>query len=182
MNSAQPQEGTLKRNDDVSSHDYRDVRDVFTQPNDDAETAGSSANPLTSPPVSFSTPLEFRQAVRSGQYTGPTNGCCPGYMQCNLVVVEEGQPSYDFLLFCQRNKKACPLIEVCDVGSPSAEAIAAGSDLRTDIPKYCIYRNGKLEAEVEDVRPYWPEKSVAFLIGCSFSYDGELMDAGIPLR
>jgi uncharacterized protein YcsI (UPF0317 family) len=192
MNSAQPQEGSLKPNG--ATRDFRDVRDVFSRnPNDDADidnfdskpaTATATATPASPPPppVSFSTPHEFRKAVRSGQFTGPTNGVCPGFMQCNLVVLEEGQAAYDFLLFCQRNKKACPLIEVCDVGSPSAEAVAAGSDLRTDIPKYCIYRNGKLDEEVEDVRPYWPERSVAFLIGCSFSYDGALMEAGIPLR
>lgn len=181
MNSAQPQEGSLKPNN--STRDYRDMREMFSKnPNYNDDVGGTASKPSASPSVSFTSPHEFRQAVRSGQYTGPTNGCCPGYMQCNLVVLEEGQAAYDFLLFCQRNKKACPLIEVCDVGRPSAETIAAGSDLRTDIPKYCIYRNGKLDAEVEDVRPYWPEKSVAFLIGCSFSYDGALLEAGIPLR
>ena len=185
MNSAQPQEGSLKPNHE-ETRDYRDVRDVF--PTDEEDLNGTTAVENTkaqceeAASVSFNTPQEFRQAVRSGQFTGPTNGVCPGYMQCNLVVLEEGQESSDFLLFCQRNKKACPLIEVCDVGNPSAEAIAAGSDLRTDIPKYRIYRNGKFDEEVEDVRPYWPAKSVAFLIGCSFSYDKQLMEAGIPLR
>mmetsp|Transcript_34321 Transcript_34321/g.63147 ORF Transcript_34321/g.63147 Transcript_34321/m.63147 type:complete len:328 (+) Transcript_34321:118-1101(+) len=177
LNSAQPQEGSLKPNG--ATQGYRDVRDVFSQNSNDSDMGGASEYAPIS--ASFSSPHEFRQAVRSGRYTGPTNGCCPGFMQCNLVVLEESQ-AFDFLLFCQRNKKACPLIEVCDVGSPSAEAVAAGSDLRTDIPKYCIYRNGKLDAEVEDVTPYWPEKSVAFLIGCSFSYDGALLDNGIHLR
>lgn len=165
MNSAQPQEGSLKPNHE-ETRDYRDVRDVF--PTDEEDLNGTTAVENTkaqceeAASVSFNTPQEFRQAVRSGQFTGPTNGVCPGYMQCNLVVLEEGQESSNFLLFCQRNKKACPLIEVCDVGNPSAEAIAAGSDLRTDIPKYRIYRNGKFDEEVEDVRPYWTEKSVAF--------------------
>mmetsp|Transcript_26504 Transcript_26504/g.57167 ORF Transcript_26504/g.57167 Transcript_26504/m.57167 type:complete len:395 (-) Transcript_26504:65-1249(-) len=202
INSAQPQEGSLKPND--ATRDYRDVRDVFSShklkdsnnvDNDDdhdyirgdhIEAKSSSLSPAaaaaaTTTTTSFSSPHEFRQAVRSGKYTGPTNGVCPGFMQCNLVVLDEDQ-AFDFLLFCQRNKKACPLIEVCDVGSPSAETIAMGSDLRTDVPKYCIYRDGKLDVEVEDVTPYWPERSVAFLIGCSFSYDGALLDAGIPLR
>lgn len=159
--AAQPQEGSLSGEE--RPRVYKDVRNIFCKPR------------------SFSSPAEFRRAVRSGEYTGPTNGVCPGYMQCNLVVLEESH-ALDFLLFCQRNKQACPLVEVCDVGSSSAEAIAEGSDLRTDIPKYCIYRDGALEAEVDDVRPYWPERSVAFLIGCSFSYDGEFMDKGIPLR
>lgn len=125
----------------------------------------------------------FRECVvRNNLHTKPTNGVCPGYLQCNLVVLPQGQIAFDFLLFCQRNPKSCPLIEVCDVGSPYPYSIAPGADLRTDVPKYAIYRNGKLDKEVTDVIDYWPKESVAFLIGCSFSYDGELMDAGIPLK
>lgn len=124
----------------------------------------------------------FREEVRAGRFTGPTNGQCPGFLQCNLVVLPQGRHAFDFLLFCQRNKKACPLIEVCDVGSPFPDGIARGADLRTDVPKYAIYKDGALEKEVDDVTDYWPEDSVAFLIGCSFSYDGALLDAQIPLR
>lgn len=80
-------------------------------------------------------PQSFRESVRRGEFTGPTNGTCPGYMQCNLVVLPQGPHAFDFLLFCQRNKKACPLIEVCDVGSPHPNGVARGADLRTDIPK-----------------------------------------------
>ena len=127
-------------------------------------------------------PQAFRELVRRGEFVSPTNAVCPGHLQCNLVVLPQGKESFDFLLFCQRNKKACPLIEVCDVGSPHPHGVAQNADLRTDIPKYCIYRDGELVEEVTDVTPYWPENSVAFLIGCSFSYDGELMNAGIPLR
>ena len=123
----------------------------------------------------------FRETVRTGSFTKPTNGICPGFLQCNLVVLPQGPVAFDFLLFCQRNPQSCPLIEVID-GSPYAPAVAKGSDLRTDCPKYAIYRNGELEKEVTDVTDYWPEHSVAFLIGCSFSYDGALMDAGIRLK
>lgn len=125
---------------------------------------------------------EFRRRVRRGEFVAPTNGVCPGFLQCNLVVLPQGPIAFDFLLFCQRNPKSCPLIEVCDVGSPHPKGVAKGADLRTDIPKYSIYRNGKLDEEVTDVSEYWPENSVAFLIGCSFSYDGALLDANIPLR
>lgn len=124
----------------------------------------------------------FRADVRAGRFTSPTNGVCPGYLQCNLVVLPQGPIAFDFLLFCQRNKKACPLIEVCDVGSPFPHGVARGADLRTDIPKYAIYRDGQLEKEVTDVTDDWPENSVAFLIGCSFSYDGALLEAHIPLK
>ena len=77
----------------------------------------------------------FRQQVRCGKFTRPTNGQCPGYLQCNLVVLPQGQHAFDFLLFCQRNKKACPLVEVCDVGSPYPKGVARDADLRTDVPK-----------------------------------------------
>lgn len=80
-------------------------------------------------------PREFRQAVRQGRFTGPTNGVCPGFLQCNLVVLPPGQQAFDFLLFCQRNPKACPLIEVCQGGSPIPVGVAPDADLRTDCPK-----------------------------------------------
>mmetsp|Transcript_23817 Transcript_23817/g.36043 ORF Transcript_23817/g.36043 Transcript_23817/m.36043 type:complete len:428 (-) Transcript_23817:218-1501(-) len=120
--------------------------------------------------------------VRNGEFTSPTNGQCPGYMQCNLVVLPSGPIAFDFLLFCQRNKQSCPLIEVCDVGSPHPVGVARGADLRTDIPKYSIYKNGVLEKEVTSVTDCWPVDSVAFLIGCSFTYDGAFIQAGLPLR
>lgn len=127
-------------------------------------------------------PRKFREEVRAGRFCEPTNAQCPGFLQCNLVVLPQGQHAFDFLLFCQRNKKACPLIEVCDVGSPHPKGIAKGADLRTDVPKYAIYKDGVLVKEMTDVTDVWPENSVAFLIGCSFSYDGALLDAKIPLR
>ena len=126
-------------------------------------------------------PRAFREEVRAGMFAGPTNAVCPGFLQCNLVVLPAGPLAFDFLLFCQRNPKSCPLIEVVDDGYCPV-GIAPGSDLRTDVPMYSIYKDGKFVEDVSDATPYWPEKSVAFLIGCSFSYDGALMDAGIPLR
>ena len=80
-------------------------------------------------------PRAFREDVRQGKFTTATNGVCPGFLQCNLVVLPQGQIAFDFLLFCQRNPKACPLIEVCDVGSPFPHGVAPGADLRTDVPK-----------------------------------------------
>lgn len=77
----------------------------------------------------------FREKVRSGAFTGPTNGVCPGFLQCNLVVLPQGPDAFDFLLFCQRNPQACPLLEVCDVGSTVPTSLAPTADLRTDCPK-----------------------------------------------
>ena len=80
-------------------------------------------------------PRTFRSDVRAGRFTGPTNGVCPGFLQCNMVVLPEGRHAFDFLLFCQRNPQSCPLIEVLDVGSVTPTAVAPGADLRTDVPK-----------------------------------------------
>jgi hypothetical protein len=80
-------------------------------------------------------PRAFREEVRRGKFTTATNGVCPGFLQCNLVVLPQGPIAFDFLLFCQRNPRACPLIEVCDVGSPFPHGVAPGADLRTDVPK-----------------------------------------------
>jgi len=126
-------------------------------------------------------PRSFRAAVRRGDVCGPTNGICPGYVQCNLYVLRQ-KDAYDFLLFCERNKQACPLVEVCDIGSASPQVAGRDADLRTDIPKYSIYQKGELLKEVTDATEYWPEDSVAFLIGCSFTCEGALLDAGISLR
>jgi len=126
-------------------------------------------------------PRAFRAKVRTGEFQSPTNAVCPGFLQCNLVVLPAGPLAFDFLLFCQRNPKSCPLIEVVDNGF-SPIGVAEGADLRTDVPMYSIYQDGKFVKDVVDATEYWPENAIAFLIGCSFSYDGALMDAGIPLR
>ena len=149
----------------------------------DGTAAFATAIPTPAPKHQpFANPTDFRHRARTGAYDQPTNGVCPGFMQCNLVVLPHGKAAFDFLLFCQRNKKSCPLIEVCDIGSPHPHGAAKGADLRTDVPRYSIYRDGVLAEEVTDATEHWPEDSVAFLIGCSFSYDGALTDAGIPLR
>jgi len=84
-------------------------------------------------------PTEFRQLVRSGQFNKSTNGICPDYLQCNLVVLR-GNDAFDFLLFCQRNEQACPLIEVCDVGSsiPKYCCSNGSADLKTDVPRLVV--------------------------------------------
>lgn len=91
--------------------------------------------PKFNDPDILRTTREFRQRVRSGEFTGPTNGVCPGFLQCNLVVLPQGPVAFDFLLFCQRNPQACPLLEVCDVGSAVPTLLAPTADLRTDCPK-----------------------------------------------
>ena len=132
---------------------------------------------------SAATPAEVRALIRTGQLTAPTTGYCDGYAQGNLVVLPKAL-AWDFLLFCQRNPKACPLLEVADAGQRSFSQFAPGSDIARDIPRYRIYRNGELAEETTDVTHYFEERNdlVSFLIGCSFSFESALLEADIPVR
>ncbi|HXD98349.1 MAG TPA: putative hydro-lyase [Candidatus Acidoferrum sp.] len=125
-------------------------------------------------------PREIRADIRRGKLSGVTAGLGQGYVQANLAVLPR-DAAYDFLLFCQRNPRPCPLIEVTDVGSPEPVGVAPGADLRTDIPRYRIYKDGVLADEVTDATPYWRDDLVAFLLGCSFTFEWALLEAGIPL-
>ena len=130
------------------------------------------------------TPAEARALIREGAITCPTTGMCPGYAQGNLVILPK-ELAWDFLLFCQRNPKACPLLEVADAGSRTFAQFGAGSDIARDIPKYRIYENGVLTRETTDVSAYFDDPSrqlVSFLIGCSFSFESDLLEAGVPVR
>ena len=94
---------------------------------------------------------EARLAMRRGEWTGPTKHTVPGYVKCNLVVLAQAE-AYDFLLYCQRNPKPCPLVEVTDAGDPEPRLSAPGADLRTDLPRYAIYRHGDRQEDVTDIR------------------------------
>ena len=126
-------------------------------------------------------PSEVRQLIREGKVVAPTSGMCEGHLQGNLAILPK-ELAYDFLLFAQRNPKACPILDVTDVGSPEARIMAPNSDIRYDIPKYRIYKNGELVEEVENIEKYWRDDFVAFVIGCSFSFEKALVDANIPVR
>jgi uncharacterized protein YcsI (UPF0317 family) len=126
-------------------------------------------------------PSEVRKLIRSGAIHGQTSGMCNGYAQANLAVLPK-ELAYDFLLFCQRNPRSCPLLEVTDVGGRSLKYLAKDTDIATDIPKYRIYKNGELTEELNDVSDRWRDDFVAFLIGCSFSFESELLEAGVPVR
>lgn len=126
-------------------------------------------------------PAEIRRRIREGEITGQTSGMCPGYAQANLVVLPKDL-AYDFLLFTQRNPKSCPVLEVSDLGSRTLHAIAAEADIAKDIPRYRVYEYGQLTGEYTDVSHLWREDLVSFLIGCSFSFESALLEAGIPVR
>ena len=123
----------------------------------------------------------LRELARAGKFADVTAGVALGYVQANLVVLPRAQ-AFDFLLFCQRNPKPCPILEVTDIGDPEPKLIAPGADLRTDLPRYRVYRHGRLEEERADISDLWRDDFVAFLLGCSFSFEHLLMDAGLPVR
>src|SRR6266851_6310074 len=122
-----------------------------------------------------------RLAARHGELAGPTPGLAFGYVQANLVVVPR-ELAFDFLLFCQRNPKPCPLLDVTEPGSPEPRLIASGADVRTDVPRYRVYRNGELIEEPTDLHRWWRDDLVAFLLGCSFTFENALLQAGVPVR
>jgi uncharacterized protein YcsI (UPF0317 family) len=122
---------------------------------------------------------QARRAYREGLVT-PTTGWACGVAQANLVVVPHDW-AYDVLLFCHRNPKPCPVLDVTDAGATST-VLAPDADLRTDVPRYRVWRDGELVDEPTHVTDLWREDLVSFLIGCSFTFETGLVQAGVPLR
>jgi uncharacterized protein YcsI (UPF0317 family) len=133
-----------------------------------------------SPSLWTSSPGELRAAIRQGEWRKPTAGCCPGYTQVNVVILP-APLAFHFLLFCQRNPKPCPLLEVMEEGVWEPKRVALGADIRTDVPRYRIFRGEAVE-EREEIRDLWKGDLVTFLLGCSFTFEGALIQAGVPVR
>ena len=124
---------------------------------------------------------QIRQHIRQGIFTQPTAGAAPGFVQANLVVLPKSLAA-DFLLFCQRNPKPCPLLSVSDPGCTFFPGYGEDLDIRTDVPRYRVWRNGELHEEVTYVSSYWREDLVSFAIGCSFSFEEALVAEGLDVR
>lgn len=124
---------------------------------------------------------DVRAACRAGHLTGPTPGLAPGFVQANLVLLPKDW-AFDFLLFCQRNPKPCPLLDVTEPGDPEPKTVAPGADLRTDLPAYRVWENGELVAEPTNIRDRWRSDLVGFVIGCSFTFENALLEANVPVR
>ena len=127
------------------------------------------------------TPAQARARFRAGAVPVTTSGWCRGHVQANLLAVPHDLIS-DTLLFARRNPAACPVLAVTEPGDPRPGALAAGADLRTDLPSYRVYEGGTLVAEVPDATEYWRDDLVALLIGCSFTFEDALIEAGVPVR
>ncbi len=122
-----------------------------------------------------------RSAIRSGAHFGHTSGLADDFVQGNVVILPEAYAN-DFLRYCQRNPKPCPLLAVGEPGDPILHRLGAQIDIRTDVPQYRVWREGVMVAEPRDVSNLWRNDLVCFVIGCSFSFEQALMDAGIGLR
>lgn len=122
-----------------------------------------------------------RLAVRNGAHRGPTAGLAQGFVQGNLAILPR-ELAADFKRFCELNPKPCPLIGASAPGDWRVPELGEDLDIRTDLPRYRVWRRGELVAEPEDVREFWRDDLVSFVIGCSFSFEEALMTAGIELR
>jgi uncharacterized protein YcsI (UPF0317 family) len=123
----------------------------------------------------------IRQRIRRGEITGHTSGLAPGCVQGNVVILPQALAA-DFLRFCQLNPKPCPLLAVSAPGDPALPALGADIDMRTDVPRYRVFRNGELVEEPTDIRHLWRGDLVSFILGCSFSFEWALLEDGLTLR
>ena len=117
-----------------------------------------------------------RLEAREGRVTGQTAGLAPGNAQANLVILPRDHAD-DFRAFCERNPRPCPLLEQLDAGAYETSVVADGADVRTDLPRYRVWRDGSLHSECDDVVDLWRDDLVTFLIGCSFSFEEALLQA-----
>ena len=144
--------------------------------------AATKPAPATAPRAEEAGPaLEVRLQARAGRLTGPTAGLAPGHVQGNLAILPEDLAA-DFLRFCHANPKPCPVIGVSNPGDPTIPALGADLDIRTDLPRYRVWRDGEVVDEPTDVCSWWRDDLVAFVIGCSFSFEEALLADGLPIR
>ncbi len=132
-------------------------------------------------PLRSLTPPEVRRRIRAKQIDAPTSGMADGYVQANLVILPQSDAEY-FLDYCRANPKPCPLLGVGKPGDVALDAVAADLDIRTDVSGYRIFLDGVPTERVSDITAYWRDDLVTFALGCSFSFEHALLDAGLPVR
>ncbi len=136
---------------------------------------------MTEITVDRADPLALRHAIRAGDWTGPTAGLAPGYLQCNLVVLPEAHAE-GFAAYCRANPAVCPVVAVSEPGDPRLPRLGDDLDLRTDLPSYTVFRDGASAGQAGDVTDLWRDDLVAFAFGCSFSFEDALRAEGVALR
>ncbi|HEY1066971.1 MAG TPA: putative hydro-lyase [Pirellulales bacterium] len=153
--------------------------------------ASSSETPVSSTAASANRPgvdganltaREVRELIRHGAHRAPTAGLARGFVQANVVIVPADWAD-EFALFCERNPQPCPLIHRTAPGDFRLDAVALEGDLRTDVPRYRVFRDGRPDLEeYESIEELWRDDFVGFLIGCSFTFEAALLRAGVPIR
>ena len=133
------------------------------------------------PSATPQTGRDARLAARAGAFKGQTAGVAPGYVQGNLAILPANLAG-DFLRFCHLNPKPCPLLAASAPGDFRLPTLADDLDIRTDLPRYRVFRDGELDGEPTDIRAHWRGDLVAFVLGCSFSFEEALVEDGIVLR
>jgi uncharacterized protein YcsI (UPF0317 family) len=126
-------------------------------------------------------PKDIRELIRKQEFTEHTMAIAEDYTQANLAIVPR-KFALQFMIFCQRNPKPCPVLEVTEPGIPTLRYLSDSADLRTDIPQYRVFKNGECVDEPFDIAGYWRDDLVAFLLGCSATFDHVLNAEGIYLR
>src|SRR6185295_6120705 len=159
----------------------QDQRDTLTLRGAAERGEAMSGNVAVASSETLDTGLDVRLAARVGALDAPTSGLAYGYVQGNLAILPQDHAE-DFLRSCQANPKPCPLLGVSEAGDPAIPALAADLDIRTDIPRYRVWRDGELIDEPRDVKSVWRDDLVSFVLGCSFSFEEALLQAGVPLR
>ena len=134
----------------------------------------------SAPDLPLLSPSALRALIRAGDWAGPTAGLAKGFLQCNLAILPQDHANA-FHDWCQANPKICPLVAVGEPGSPNLPALSADIDLRTDLPGYSIFRNGKPASHETAVADLWADDLVAFAFGCSFSFEEVLLEEGVAL-
>ncbi len=126
-------------------------------------------------------PREVRRHIRTGDYRGHTGALAKGYVQANLAILPQDYAD-EFLRFCHRNPKPCPLLAVSEPGDPRLPELAQDLDIRTDLSSYRVFRDGEYDGDVVSIEDLWRDDFVVFALGCSFSFEEPLVDAGLRLR
>src|ERR1700682_6450 len=125
--------------------------------------------------------FEARSLIRSGEWRGPTSGMAGHHVQGNVVILPR-ELATEFLRFCQANPKPCPLLGVSEPGDPSLPALGEGIDIRTDVPRYRVFENGNCVDQPHDLKSWWRDDLVTFVLGCSHSFEEALLETGLRLK
>ena len=129
----------------------------------------------------YEKPTDLRAACRTGDYDGPTSGHAQGYVQANMVILPAADAA-EFRQFCENNPKPCPVLEILEPGDPEPKNCAPGADIRTDLSRYRVFRDGELVGDFTDISDVWEDDFVTFLLGCSFTAEEALIAAGLEPR